>query len=61
MAKHDASFATGFYVHNLAMYTINYYGSEEQKQRLLPPYAKFEKIVSFGLTEPEFGSFATGI
>jgi glutaryl-CoA dehydrogenase len=31
-------------------------GSEEQKQRWLPPMARLEKIGSFGLTEPEVGS-----
>jgi glutaryl-CoA dehydrogenase len=31
-------------------------GSEEQKQRWLPPMARMEKIGSFGLTEPEVGS-----
>ena len=31
-------------------------GSEEQKLRWLPPMARFERIGSFGLTEPEVGS-----
>jgi len=35
-------------------------GSEEQKQRWLPPMARMEKIGAFGLTEPEVGSGVAG-
>src|SRR3712207_5753269 len=35
---------------------IHELGSEEQKQRWLPPMARCEKIGCFGLTEPEAGS-----
>jgi glutaryl-CoA dehydrogenase len=35
-------------------------GSEEQKQKWLPPMARMEKIGSFGLTEPLVGSGASG-
>jgi glutaryl-CoA dehydrogenase len=35
-------------------------GSEEQKQKWLPPMARLEKIGSFGLTEPLVGSGASG-
>ena len=59
MARKDASFSTGFYVHNLTIYTILLYGNQEQRERLLPPYINFEKIASFGLTEPDYGSAAT--
>jgi len=31
-------------------------GSEEQKQRWLPPMARLEKIGAFALTEPDHGS-----
>jgi glutaryl-CoA dehydrogenase len=34
-------------------------GSEEQKQKWLPPMARFEKIGCFGLTEPLTGSGAS--
>jgi len=61
MAKYDASIATFFGVHNgLAMGSIYLAGSEEQKQKWLPPMAKFEKIGCFGLTEPLVGSGASG-
>jgi len=40
----------------LAMKAIATCGSEEQKQRWLPPMARLEKIGAFALTEPEHGS-----
>lgn len=41
---------------SLAMFPIWAYGSEEQKQRWLPPMAAGEVIGCFGLTEPDAGS-----
>lgn len=60
-ARIDPSFATFLGVHNgLAMGSIYIDGSEEQKQKWLPPMARFEKIGCFGLTEPLVGSGASG-
>ena len=60
-ARVDPSFATFLGVHNgLAMGSIYIDGSEEQKQKWLPPMARFEKIGCFGLTEPLVGSGASG-
>jgi glutaryl-CoA dehydrogenase len=57
LARVDSSIATFRGVHSgLAMGTIYLCGSEEQKQRWLPPMARLEKSGSFGLTEPEVGS-----
>jgi glutaryl-CoA dehydrogenase len=57
MARTDPSVATFFGVHTgLAMGSIYLDGSEEQKQKWLPPMARFEKIGCFGLTEPLVGS-----
>jgi glutaryl-CoA dehydrogenase len=41
---------------SLVMYPIYTYGSEEQRQRWLPPMARGEAIGCFGLTEPHGGS-----
>src|SRR6516225_8604678 len=61
LARVDASFCTFFGVHSgLAMGSIYLDGSEEQKQKWLPPMARFEKIGCFGLTEPLVGSGASG-
>jgi glutaryl-CoA dehydrogenase len=60
IARVDSSFATFFGVHSgLAMGSIFLGGSEEQKQKWLPPMARLEKIGSFGLTEPLVGSGAS--
>ena len=40
----------------LAMQSIAMLGSEEQKQRWLPPMARLEKLGAFALTEPTHGS-----
>jgi len=45
----------------LCMFPIHRYGSEEQKQRWLPAMARGEAIGCFGLTEPDFGSFVSGM
>ena len=46
---------------SLAMFPIRAYGSEEQKQRWLPPMAAGEALGCFGLTEPDFGSDPAGM
>jgi alkylation response protein AidB-like acyl-CoA dehydrogenase len=61
IARTDCSMATFFGVHDgLAMGSIYIDGSEEQKQKWLPPMARQEKIGCFGLTEPLVGSGAAG-
>src|SRR6202162_435574 len=61
MARIDASFTTFWGVHTgLAMGSIYLDGSEEQKQKWLPPMARLEKIGCFGLTEPLVGSGTGG-
>ncbi|MGA2926400.1 MAG: acyl-CoA dehydrogenase family protein [Solirubrobacteraceae bacterium] len=41
---------------SLSMFAIHRWGSEEQKQRWLPPMSRGEAIGCFGLTEPDAGS-----
>ena len=61
LARVDASISTFFGVHTgLAMGSIYLCGSEEQKQEWLPKMQRLEKVGSFGLTEPEVGSAASG-
>ncbi len=61
IARVDCSFATFFGVHSgLAMGSIFLCGSEEQKQKWLPPMARLEKVGAFGLTEPLVGSGTSG-
>jgi glutaryl-CoA dehydrogenase len=57
MNRVDPSMGTFFGVHNgLAMGSVDRLGSEEQRERWLPPMAAMEKIGAFALTEPEGGS-----
>jgi glutaryl-CoA dehydrogenase len=57
LARADGSINTFFGVHSgLAMGAIDLLGSDEQKERWLPPMARLEMIGAFGLTEPEHGS-----
>src|SRR5437773_9133410 len=61
IARTDPSFATFLGVHTgLAMGSLYIDGSEEQKQKWLPPMARLEKVGCFGLTEPLVGSGASG-
>src|SRR5215208_960202 len=57
LARGSGSLATFLHVQGgLTMAAIYNLGSEEQKQKWLPPMARCEKIGCFGLTEPEAGS-----
>jgi glutaryl-CoA dehydrogenase len=57
LARTDCSIATFNGVHGgLSMGSIYLCGSDEQRTRFLPAMARYEKIGSFGLTEPEVGS-----
>src|SRR5919112_5233395 len=52
LARGDSGLYTFFGNHtSIAMRSIALYGSEEQKQRWLPPLARLEKVAGFALTE----------
>ena len=55
--KIDSSYRSAFSVQSsLAMYAIYQFGSEAQKDELLPQMAKGDLVGCFGLTEPDAGS-----
>ncbi len=57
LSRVDPSMGTFMGVHGgLAMGSIHLCGSDEQRERWLPPMARMELIGAFGLTEPEVGS-----
>jgi len=56
LARCDGSINAFLGINTLVMYSIALFGSEEQKNRWLPPLAKLEKVGAFGLTEPDHGS-----
>ena len=59
LARGDGGLTTFFAVHSgVVMTSIATLGSEEQKERWLPPMARMEEIGAFGLTEPQHGSDA---
>src|ERR1700742_248657 len=61
IARADPSVNSFYGVHTgLAMGSINRCGSDEPKQRGLPPRAGREQIGAFGLTEPHGGSDVAG-
>ncbi|MCW2677801.1 MAG: glutaryl-CoA dehydrogenase [Modestobacter sp.] len=62
LARGDLSISTFAGVHSaLAMMSVALLGSEEQKQRFLPPMARLEKVGAFGLTEPAHGTDVVGL
>ncbi len=59
LARIDSSVAITLAAHtSLGTMPIYLFGSEEQKERWIPPLARGERLAAFGLTEPEAGSDA---
>ena len=57
LSRVDPSIGTFMGVHGgLAMGSVQLCGSDEQRERWLPPMARMELIGAFGLTEPDVGS-----
>ncbi len=57
IGREGTGIRTFFSVHMaLCQMTVQHWGSEEQKQRILTPATKGESILAFGLTEPSAGS-----
>jgi len=62
MAKLDGSIATFFLVHNgIGMAVVDKLGDDEQRKRILTPALNLDKILCFGLTEPDNGSDASAL
>ena len=62
IAKLDASISTFYLVHNaIGQNVIDALGDDEQRERILKETINMDKICSFGLTEPEYGSDATSL
>ncbi len=57
IGREGTGLRTFFSVHMaLGQMTIQHWGTEEQKQRFLPPATRGDSILAFGLTEPNAGS-----
>ncbi|WDV46558.1 acyl-CoA dehydrogenase [Clostridiaceae bacterium M8S5] len=62
ISKVDGSLGISYSVQtSLCMGAINAFGTEEQKKKYLPDLCTGEKIGSFGLTEPNAGTDASGV
>ena len=48
-------------IHNMAAWMIDLYGSDEQRQRVLPQLTSMDKIASYCLTEPGSGADAAAL
>ena len=58
----DTSFRSALGVQStLSMMPIWLFGSDEQRERFLPPMARAERLGCFGLTEPDHGSDPGGM
>jgi butyryl-CoA dehydrogenase len=61
IAAADMGMAVSLSVHVLAQLPILSFGTDEQKQRLLPPMTSGEHLGAFALTEPGAGSDAAAL
>ena len=62
LARFDASFATFFLVHNaIGQNVVEALGDNEQRKRILTETMNMDQFICFGLTEPDFGSDASGL
>jgi alkylation response protein AidB-like acyl-CoA dehydrogenase len=48
-------------IHNMVAWMIDAYGSDEQRQKWLPPLCRMELFASYCLTEPDAGSDAAAL
>ncbi|CAL1280914.1 unnamed protein product [Larinioides sclopetarius] len=48
-------------IHNMAVWMIDHYGTEEQKKKWLPKLSRMEHFASYCLTEPNSGSDAASL
>src|SRR3954470_19757387 len=61
IAYADMALAVSLSVHVLSQLPVVTWGSQEQKQRWLPPMIAGERLGAFGLTEPQAGSDASAL
>ena len=54
-------FSSMISIHNMAAWMVDMFGSDEQRQRLLPKMTSFEWLASYCLTEPGSGSDAAAL
>lgn len=61
LAMYDASTTAYLTIHNMCVWMIDTYGTEESKKELLPALCSMEKFASYCLTEATAGSDAASL
>lgn len=61
LAGHSVGTAVGLGSFRIALPPILNFGTEEQKQRFIPPVLRGEKIAALAITEPDAGSDVAGL
>ncbi len=61
LAKGDTTIAAYISIHNMVVWMIDRFGSDEQRHRFIPALATMQQLSSYCLTEPEAGSDAAGL
>ena len=61
LARGCPSVAAYLSIHNMCVWMIDEFGTEEQRQRWIPELASMEKFASYCLTEPGAGSDAAAL
>lgn len=62
ISKYDSSISGHYTIHNLlCVAAVDQLCTDSQRKRILPEVVNMDKLMSFGLTEPDHGSDATGM
>ncbi len=61
LAKGDTTIAAYISIHNMVVWMIDSFGSDEQRRRWVPKLASMEQLASYCLTEPGVGSDAAAL
>ena len=61
LAKADPALAAYISIHNMVVWMIDAFGSDEQRTQWIPQLASMEHLGSYCLTEPEAGSDAAAL
>jgi alkylation response protein AidB-like acyl-CoA dehydrogenase len=61
LAKGDTTIAAYISIHNMVVWMIDSFGSDEQREHWIPCLASMEQLASYCLTEPGVGSDAAAL
>jgi alkylation response protein AidB-like acyl-CoA dehydrogenase len=61
LGKGDTTIAAYISIHNMVVWMIDRFGTDEQRRLWIPPLASMEQLGSYCLTEPDAGSDAAAL